>query len=123
MTDLTDLTDAALDDLIDGYRAEIADLYRKLSPLEAARHLRAIAKMSDDEKHRSECHPDWEYATTTTGRKTGESRMPEGDGWEPNARVAVPVYKDGEVVAEHWRAWDRFDLHENEYWKRRSVHP
>ncbi|WP_196301971.1 hypothetical protein, partial [Streptococcus pneumoniae] len=40
-----------------------------------------LAKYTEQELHDKEMHPDWEYETTETGRKSGESKRPEGDGW------------------------------------------
>jgi hypothetical protein len=77
-----------------------------------------IAVMSDDEKHRGCCHPDWEYAQTETSRKTGETKEPEGEGWIRNNCVACHVYDAGVVVEECWRHWERFEFHEVEHWRR-----
>lgn len=75
---------------------------------------------TDEELHREELHPDFEYETTRTGRKSGDSLKPEGEGWEPNLCVAVHRYEDGKVVEERWRNWERFEFHEEEHWKRRK---
>lgn len=56
--------------------------------------------------HCARRHPDYEYATTETARKSGESKMPEGHGWMPNNHV----FGD--------RNWERFDHTEVEYWMR-----
>jgi hypothetical protein len=85
---------------------------------EAAR----LAAMSDEEKHRACCHPDWEYEQTETSRKTGETKEPEGEGWIRNNRVACHVYDAGVVVEERWRHWERFEFHEVEYWRRPRTH-
>lgn len=50
-------------------------------------------------------HPDYEYATTKCGRKAGPAPEPEGEGWESNVDRA-----DG--------GWERFDFHEEQYWRR-----
>ncbi len=56
----------------------------------------------------------WEYKTVETGRKSGtthEDVWPEGDGWEidiTSGRVDTPS-----------AGWDRFDCHEELYFRRR----
>lgn len=51
-------------------------------------------------------HPDYEYDTTETGRKTSEeAHPPEGHGWEVN------VDKGDE-------GWDRLEYTEEHYWRR-----
>lgn len=54
--------------------------------------------------HRLEAHPDFEYATTKGPRKNWNGQVPEGDGWEKNTD------KNG--------GWERFDFHEEEYYRR-----
>ena len=58
---------------------------------------------------RARTEPAWEYATTTGPRKQWDDpdRPPEGDGWELDYSRGHP----GE-------AWERFDYHEERYWKR-----
>lgn len=51
--------------------------------------------------------PEWEYATTTGPRKGWDPTPPSGDGWEPDKSDG----RDG---------WERFDDHEEAYWKRRK---
>lgn len=71
--------------------------------------------------HTKRMHPDYEYETTETARKSGESRMPEGEGWEPNNIIRMPKYESGSVVG--WyppRNWERFEFTEEEYWKRKK---
>jgi hypothetical protein len=65
--------------------------------------------------HQHRCHPDYEYATTTCGRKAGPAPIPEGAGWEPNTYTYEhPV--DGPT---EWHSeWERFDFHEDHYWRR-----
>ncbi len=65
---------------------------------------------SREELHRTESHPEYEYATTRGPRKvrTWAGERPEGEGWEPNYYRGRP----GE-------AWERFDYHEEAYWMRR----
>ena len=60
--------------------------------------------------HARSMHPDYEYATTDGPRKSwhDEDRPPEGEGWEAN----VDRGRDG---------WERFDYHEEAYWRRRKV--
>lgn len=71
--------------------------------------------------HRRCAHPDFEYATTRTARKSGDDPRIglAGDGWEPNDIVPCHAYVDGAVVKEHWRNWDRFEFHEDNHWRRR----
>lgn len=54
--------------------------------------------------HALQAHPDYEYTITTNGRKHA-TRTPEGDGWEVNT--------------EHLGGWERFEYHEENYWRRR----
>ena len=70
--------------------------------------------------HRAERHPEFEYASTDTARKSGPALRPEGDGWEPNNRIPWHKYEAGVLVSEHWRNWDRFEFHDTEYWMRRK---
>lgn len=52
----------------------------------------------------------WEYATTTGPRKAWyEAGPPEGFGWEPDYSRGRPS-----------EAWERFEYHEEMYWKRRK---
>lgn len=62
-----------------------------------------------DDQHRTQSHPDFEYATTTGPRKAfhDEDRPPHGDGWERNRTAG----RDG---------WERFVYHEEAYWMRRK---
>lgn len=69
-------------------------------------------KRLTDVLHERCIHPDYEYATTKTARKSGDSRKPEGDGWEPN------VYGN-----DPHSAWERFEFHEEEYWRRLKPKP
>ncbi len=55
--------------------------------------------------HSLERHPDYEYATTTGGRKCFDGHAPEGDGWISN-------------VHQGREGWERFDYHEEAYWMR-----
>ena len=51
-------------------------------------------------------HPDYEYETTDGPRKGFYEEPPSGDGWEKNV---------------DWRGgWERFDYHEEAYWRRRK---
>jgi hypothetical protein len=56
--------------------------------------------------HSQQRHPDYQYDTTETGRKTGETKIPEGFGWAPNLAMGGG------------RGWARFDHTEEEYWLR-----
>lgn len=71
---------------------------------------------SEQELHEKEMHPDYEYATTTTARKSGDSVMPDGEGWEPNL-----IIKAGFGDNVHMRNWERFEYHKEEYWKRKKL--
>ncbi len=53
-------------------------------------------------------HPDYEYATTDGPRKSFDQHPPEGEGWEVN----VDEGRDG---------WERFDYHEESYWRRKKT--
>lgn len=75
-----------------------------------------LGKYTEQELHDLELHPDYEYATTTTARKSGESIMPEGDGWEPNDKVVA-----GGLGKPYRRNWERFDFTEDEYWRRKKL--
>ncbi len=75
---------------------------------------------SDEELHKNKMHPDYEYETTVSGRKCGDSYKPEGEGWEPNYCVSNHQYKNGIVIKEYWRNWDRLDYTDEEYWKRKK---
>lgn len=58
--------------------------------------------------HSRGMHPDFEYATTDGPRKAFyDDEPPDGDGWEAN----VDMGRDG---------WERFDYHEEAYWRRRK---
>ncbi len=54
-------------------------------------------------------HPDFEYKTTDGQRKTWDDadQAPDGEGWERNVD-----YGD--------EGWERFDYHEESYWRRRN---
>lgn len=67
--------------------------------------------------HAERAHPDYEYCTTVTGRKTSENPRDKlvGDGWEPNNSCTYMV--DGEVIDD---SWERFDYHEEYYWRRKK---
>lgn len=57
--------------------------------------------------HARRVHPDFEYETTHGGRKSFDEHEPEGEGWERN-------------VEEGRNGWERFDYHEEAYWRRRT---
>jgi hypothetical protein len=66
-------------------------------------------KIPDEVLHSRLSHPDYEYETTTGGRKDGTAGdPPEGNGWEINKH-----YNDG---------FERFDYHEECYWMRKKYH-
>ena len=62
-----------------------------------------------EEIHRRCAHPEWEYTTTHSPRKT-ETSPPEGNGWERNDKVW-----DG----AQFRNWERDDVADYEHWRRR----
>ncbi len=68
----------------------------------------AYIKRLEDHLHAIRRHPDYEYLTTTIGRKTCEDPEPyeeeHGVGWEENG--------------EGHDSWERFDYHEEYYWRR-----
>ncbi len=70
---------------------------------EAVRHALGVAKTLPVE------NPQYEYATTTGPRKGWDNmdEPPEGEGWELDPDLGRP----GE-------SWDRFDYHEERYWRR-----
>lgn len=63
---------------------------------------------SDDDLHARCEHPDYEYETTIAPRKSDDTPVPYGDGWEPNLSLG------------HGRGWERFDYIEESYWMRRK---
>ena len=73
--------------------------------------------------HQAQIHPDYEYTTTTSGRKS-ESVKPEDDGqgpWEPNFIIPARGWDGrdfGRVVT--WRNWERDEYTETEYWRRKK---
>ena len=64
-----------------------------------------------DALHENKCHPDYEYVTVVTGRKSEEDDAPDesrhGTGWEEN------VYGD-----DFHSCWERFKYTEESYWRR-----
>lgn len=50
-------------------------------------------------------HPDFEYETTDGPRKAFDCHKPAGEGWVRN-------------VEEGRNGWERFDYHEEAYWRR-----
>ena len=60
--------------------------------------------------HARAMHPQFEYAMTDGPRKNFDANPPDGDGWECN----VEVGHDG---------WERFEYHEEAYWRRRKGKP
>lgn len=60
-----------------------------------------------EQLHARFAHPGWEYETTTGQRKAFDGHQPPGEGWERNVD-----YHDG---------WERFDYHEEAYWRRPAT--
>lgn len=64
-----------------------------------------------------------------TGRKSGTSVKPDGEGWEPNDIVPCDFERDpagaliwdadDQLIPIAWRNWQRFDYTEEEYWRRK----
>ncbi len=51
---------------------------------------------------------EWERATTSGPRKAFDEHPPEGEGWERD-------------LDRGRNGWERFDYHEEAYWKRRRA--
>lgn len=70
---------------------------------------REMASLADTELHARSAHPAFEYQTTSGQRKAWDyiNEPPEGEGWERNVDAGHP----GE-------GWERFDYHEESYWRR-----
>jgi hypothetical protein len=106
----------AIDGAWNAIEQRVAEQHRIATASE--HELRRIASLTEHELHREQRHPDYEYATTENARKSGESSVPEGEGWEPNDIVSCDLYKDGDVVEKRWRNWTRGDYTEVSYWRR-----
>ncbi len=59
--------------------------------------------------HDRQCHPEYEYETTTGQRKAfyAENESPVGEGWERNLDCGR-------------KGWERFEHHEESYWRRKK---
>lgn len=68
--------------------------------------------------HSRLAHPDYEYLTTTNGRKQEGGEPPENEGWEPNDFIDMGSDPAGKPYPR--RNWERFDYHEENYWRRRK---
>lgn len=93
------------------------DPARVLAECEAKRRIIELHTSPPDtrteaEMHRARAHPAWEYDTTTGPRKAwgNPDVPPDSSGWVPN----VDAGRDG---------WERFDYHEESYWRRPRVEP
>lgn len=71
---------------------------------------------TDNELHALFSHPDYEYLTVETGRKSGENDDPPDSSWEPN-----PIIYMGADYPP--RNWCRFDYTEETYYRRRRTTP
>jgi len=100
------------------YTAHVAEEQRVAERRERAR-LR-VAALTEHELHREQRHPDYEYESTENARKSGDSPMPPGEGWEANDIVECHIYRDAVVFEERWRNWTRGDFTETNYWRRRK---
>lgn len=79
-----------------------------------AERARWRASQTDAQLHAQFAHPDFEYKITAGQRKAWDyaDDPPDGEGWERNVDAGRP----GE-------GWDRFDYHEESYWRRRLGTP
>lgn len=106
----------------EGTRAHIArhDPARVLREVEAKRQLLAdllpapMESATDDELHARSAHPAYEYRTTEGPRKQWDDadRPPSGDAGEPD-----PGWERNTAAGRG--GWERFDLTEESYWRRR----
>ena len=121
------MTDATLQ--IVAWARDIVLRYNRLEGFDVVGLARVIIDLSAEterlafELHRRHAHPDFEYETTQTARKSGNDPRfgLEGDGWEPNDICERHEYKDGVVVKERWCNWERHEFHEDNYWRRRKA--
>lgn len=80
--------------------------------------MRMVKRTRDELLHDRRCHPDYEYLTVTTGRKTSESDAPPPDeGWEP---LYGPSYLGDDGTLYPGRYWERFEYTEESYYYRRK---
>jgi hypothetical protein len=124
LTALADMLESALSEIrrasaiVVAWGGHIAELKTEVARLAEerdvlARHRHAVdahgaaPAPTDDERHALEAHPDFEYATTEGPRKGFDEHPPSSDGWERNTAMG----RDG---------WERFDEHEEAYWRRRK---
>lgn len=70
--------------------------------------------------HAERRHPDYEYATTQGPRKQWDTadQPPYGDDGEPQ-----PGWEANVDAGRPGQGWDRFDYHEEAYWRRRKPTP
>lgn len=98
------------------FRANATDFLHLLCDPCAADAVVTLSPQETEELHRQERHPEWEYATTRGPRK-GEATMtlpfgsPAGEGWEHNPKIW-----NGAL----YRSWDRDDVGDYSYWRRRK---
>jgi hypothetical protein len=96
------------------------DPARVLREVEAKRQLLAdllpapMESATDDELHARSAHPAYEYRTTEGPRKQWDDadRPPSGDAGEPD-----PGWERNTAAGRG--GWERFDLTEESYWRRR----
>lgn len=86
--------------------AEYINLYRRV---QVEIGLARLTPEEEEQLHRNEGHPEWEY-TTTRGVRKGTTVPPDGDGWEKNERV----WNGSQFIY-----WDRDELCDYEHWRRR----
>jgi len=100
------------------YTAHVAEEQRVAERRERERQ--RVASLTEHELHREQRHPNYEYDTTENARKSGDSPMPQGEGWEANDIIESHIYRDGVVFEERWCNWTRGDFTETNYWRRRK---
>lgn len=110
--------------------SEVLDALALIAQINAS----SVVEPEPDERtlHEQRRHPDYEYLTVETGRKTDEDDSPpEDEGWEPNDFVRVlefPQAPEGgwsgeEPIEIGRRNWERFDHTEETYYRRLRDEP
>jgi hypothetical protein len=101
-------------------RAEFEKALRGLAAAIAARKAEEdrVAGLTEHELHCERRHPDYEYLTTENVRKQDGGDPPPNEGWEPN-NIVLEI-AEGYGHPARYRNWERFELTESNYWKRRK---
>lgn len=81
-------------------------------------HQREVDRLSRA-LHQHFAHPDFEYLTTQTARKNDPLLGRHDERWEANNIVESHERRAGVVVKECWRNWERHELYEDNYWRRK----